>query len=251
MHAKVGSQLLQVTRVPNQPSKLCIQVRLPMVSLVQKFVLVYAAPTAMLKEDRPQFTIESAERQSIYSSQFDFEIMLQKQEGNSSEENNKDDVKPDYNGPSELTKECYGISHTFRLTLDCGKLNHIDAETLLKQEFEMVRVLANPCFKMQSSSNLVPLLNLSNLFSSSRRMGEILELEIMCAQSLIAARKYIQAIEKLRKIQTDLLLQKFPCKTFDTQALCIQLEILCADSMNQHSLIAEKMESYSRIVNLS
>lgn len=73
----------------------------------------------------------------------------------------------------------------------------------------------------------------------------------MCAQSLIAARKFIQAIEKLRKVQADILQNKVPLHKCDAQALCIHLEILCADSMNQHQLIAEKMESYKRIVKLS
>lgn len=52
----------------------------------------------------------------------------------------------------------------------------------------------------------MPLLNLCNLFSSENRpAGEQLEIEIISAQSLIAARKFIQAIEKLRKIQSQLL----------------------------------------------
>ena len=37
----------------------------------------------------------------------------------------------------------------------------------------------------------------------------------------------------------------------DLRNLAIQLEILCADCMNQHSLQAEKMDSYRRIIELS
>ena len=49
----------------------------------------------------------------------------------------------------------------------------------------------------------MPLLNLCNQFQRENRpAGELLEIEIMSAQSLIAARKFIQAIEKLRKIQS-------------------------------------------------
>jgi len=90
-----------------------------------------------------------------------------------------------------------------------------------------------------------------------------LELEILASQSLIAARKYIQAIEKFRRIQADLLSkvqhvraqgpqigQQQPYR-FDVQNLAIQLEILCADCMNQHSLLGEKIESYQRILELS
>ena len=60
-------------------------------------------------------------------------------------------------------------------------------------------------------------------------MNEHLEIEIMTAQSLMAARKFILAIEKMRKIQGELLRGQF---RFDVQNLAIQLEILCADCMN-------------------
>lgn len=66
-----------------------------------------------------------------------------------------------------------------------------------------VTLSVHPCFKMPSASALMPLLNLCNQFQRENRpSGELLEIEIMSAQSLIAARKFIQAIEKLRKIQS-------------------------------------------------
>ena len=60
---------------------------------------------------------------------------------------------------------------------------------------------------------------------------EAIEVAILAAQSLVASRKFIQAIEKFRKIQSQLLQQGADCQT-----LLIQLEILCSDCMNQHSL---------------
>ena len=51
----------------------------------------------------------------------------------------------------------------------------------------------------------MPILNLCNKFQNDNRMSEYLELDILAAQSLIAARKFIQAIEKLRKIQANLI----------------------------------------------
>jgi len=86
----------------------------------------------------------------------------------------------------------------------------------------------------------MPLLNLINLFQRNERHLELFEIEIMASQSLMAARKYIQAIEKLRHIQGNLLKSveqaqisrrplPFSC---DVQNLAIQLEILCADCMS-------------------
>lgn len=71
---------------------------------------------------------------------------------------------------------------------------------------KQVTLQVHPCFKMPSASALMPLLNLCNLFQTENRpAGELVEIEIISAQSLIAARKFIQAIEKLRKIQSQLL----------------------------------------------
>jgi hypothetical protein len=55
----------------------------------------------------------------------------------------------------------------------------------------------------------MPLLNLCNLFQKEGRYSELIELELMSAQSLIAARKFIQAIEKLRKIQADIIVNRY------------------------------------------
>ena len=65
---------------------------------------------------------------------------------------------------------------------------------------EGISIHTHPCFKIPNASSLMPLLNLSNLFQLKNRLSEHLEIEILAAQSLMAARKFIQAIEKMRKI---------------------------------------------------
>lgn len=108
-------------------------------------------------------------------------------------------------GAKHISKECSGVSHTFRVSLFVEGTSQSGGQLLnlqhqMQEEIETLRVFVNPCFKMQHSSNLMPLLNLCNLFEQKARKSELLELEIMTAQALIAARKFIQAIEKLRKI---------------------------------------------------
>lgn len=164
-----------------------------------------------------------------------------------------------YQNKGEIYRECFGISHTFRMLLQVEGTSqsggqHLNTQHLFFEEFEGVRVSVHPCFRQQQSSSLMPLLNLANLFSQEERSKEHLEIEIMVAQSLIASRKFVQAIEKLRKIQSGLIQQiqaRLLQPTLEIQNMTIYIEILCADCMNQHSLQAEKMESYKRIVNLS
>jgi len=78
----------------------------------------------------------------------------------------------------------------------------------LSDHIESLVMHVHPCIKLQHSTSLMPLLNLSNLFHQGSRCKELVEIEIMTAQALIAARKFIQAIEKLRKIQSQLLVEQ-------------------------------------------
>ena len=87
------------------------------------------------------------------------------------------------------------------LTLHQGGVHLPQGNFSAVDVIKSVTLSVQPCFKMPSASALMPLLNLCNLFLlENRPAGELLEIEIMSAQSLIAARKFIQAIEKLRKI---------------------------------------------------
>lgn len=112
---------------------------------------------------------------------------------------------------------------------------------------EAVLVHVHPCHRVPSASQLMPLLNLSSHFQAQKRpFFEQLEVDILTALSLMSSRKFTQAIEAMRKIQTTLkALGGGTAKT-----IAVTLEILCADCMSQHSLQAEKVESFGRVLDL-
>lgn len=58
---------------------------------------------------------------------------------------------------------------------------------------------------MQSKINLIPLYNIKTLFHRANRNEEAVEIDYMCALSLICSRRYFQACEALMKVQTKLL----------------------------------------------
>ena len=69
---------------------------------------------------------------------------------------------------------------------------------------------------------------------------------MMAALSLMSARKFIQAIEKFRKAQV-LILESRDISD-DLKNLTCFIELLCADCMGQHSLQAEKVDSFKRLI---
>lgn len=156
MRIKIQDQLVQVGEVHNHPNQVFMSLRLPMICLVQKFVVVQTKNPESQKEERLQISVESADRLDIFANQSQqhptFEAMLQKQEHTCSDEPNKDGAKQEFSPSSEMSKECYGVSHTFRLKLEiegCSQSGgQLDKQTLLLHQIDTVRVFAYPCFKM-------------------------------------------------------------------------------------------------------
>ena len=94
--------------------------------------------------------------------------------------------------------EAHAVTDTVRLVL-----RHRGS----MQKLVFISIFVQPCHKIPAASSLMGLLNLSDLFvAEGRPLGEKIEIDIMAALSLISARKFIQGIEKLRKIQGVLLL---------------------------------------------
>lgn len=100
-----------------------------------------------------------------------------------------------------------------------------------------------PLFRTPPSNALIPLMNSAFLLES--KGFEKRDIELMAALSLISGRKFIQACEIFKRIQADILAE---AKSDQLNSLdlerCIQLELLIADSMNQHSQMREKIYAY-------
>ncbi|CDW83869.1 UNKNOWN [Stylonychia lemnae] len=126
-------------------------------------------------------------------------------------------------------------------------------EKIFKRAFSQIviglRFYAWPCFRIPQANNLIPLMNTSFLFNQYRMLDEKKDVDFMIALSMMSGRKFIQAAEQFRKLQNEILLNE----NLTQQALdrCIQFEILIADSMNQHSQLAEKINAFQRAVDLS
>jgi hydroxylamine reductase (hybrid-cluster protein) len=68
-----------------------------------------------------------------------------------------------------------------------------------------VRVYAWPCFRIPPSNALIPLMNASILFEARKIWDQKRDIDFLIALSLISGRKFIQACEIFRKLQTELL----------------------------------------------
>jgi len=101
-----------------------------------------------------------------------------------------------------------------------------------------------PTFRLPTGSSVIALINTSFLFASKHLEQERLETDFMVALSLISGRKFIQASEKLRKVQAQLL-HSISVKSL-VQAM--NIEMIIGESMNQHSQISEKMFAFQRAV---
>lgn len=121
-------------------------------------------------------------------------------------EENKNSENPEFYKRKNTKIECHGVSDAFRIIVQVDQgVQQASPFYLFSKLVDKIRLYVHPLFKMPSSSSLMPILNLCNKFQNEKRMSEYLELDILAAQSLIAARKFIQAIEKLRKIQSNLI----------------------------------------------
>ena len=78
---------------------------------------------------------------------------------------------------------------------------------------------------------MIALINTSFLFATKRLEQERLEADFLVALSLISGRKFIQASEKLRKIQSCLL----SIVSVKTLVQAMNIEMIIGESMNQHS----------------
>ena len=121
------------------------------------------------------------------------------EESQESENGQKEKKKKDHS----LMKEAYGVSDCFRVLLRFDFQSNSGSSSapyasqqmgsnyqqLFQEVLEGISVSVHPCFKIPNASSLMPLLNLANLFPAYSH--EHLEVEIMAAQSLMAARKFI------------------------------------------------------------
>jgi hypothetical protein len=109
-----------------------------------------------------------------------------------------------------------------------------------------IKLAVWPCFRMPLGGSAISLINNSFLFGTRHRTEECIETEFLVGLSLISARKFIQASEKFRSIEQQLL--RVPTHGHFFQASLI--ELIVGESMNQHSQISEKMFAFQRAVDL-
>jgi len=68
-----------------------------------------------------------------------------------------------------------------------------------------IRVHAWPCFRIPPSNALIPLMNASFIFETKDFKPWKRDIDFLVALSLISGRKFIQACELFRKLQSQLL----------------------------------------------
>ena len=111
---------------------------------------------------------------------------------------------------------------------------------LFKKVVKAIKISVWPCFRMPLGGSAISLINNSFLFASKGHSEEWLEAEFLVGLSLISARKFIQAQEKFRSIESQLLQKPNHASLF--QAIII--EVIVGESMNQHSQISEKIFAF-------
>jgi hypothetical protein len=106
----------------------------------------------------------------------------------------------------------------------------------------VLQVSVWPTIRMPTGGATIPLINTSFLLATRGHVEESYEIDFLVAQSLVNARKFIQAAEKFRSIEARLL------KSGDRDDLyrCMLLEIIIGESMSQHSQISEKIYAFRR-----
>lgn len=134
-----------------------------------------------------------------------------------------------------------------------------------------------------AASELVPLLNISQAFKHSSRLDEAAETDILVSLSLISARRFVQAAECLRRVSKFYVEKYISSKSsmdfsridkswikednrepMDVSAFsrtfvagrvleggrylykAAKIELLLADTINQPTLLGEKLDAYNR-----
>lgn len=118
-----------------------------------------------------------------------------------------------------------GCSNTFRI-----KVSHEVAELVLEDKI-CLQLSVWPTIRMPTGGSTIPLINTSFLFATRNHIEESYEIDFLVAQSLVNARKFIQASEMFRGIETRLL----KLGTRDDLYRVMLLEIIIGESMSQHS----------------
>lgn len=74
-----------------------------------------------------------------------------------------------------------------------------------KNKAPLASIIVGGARGLQSKLNLIPLFNIKSLFLRNNRLEEALEIEYMTGLSLICSRRYVQAMESFKRVQTDVL----------------------------------------------
>lgn len=144
-----------------------------------------------------------------------------------------------------LRLDVYGIGTKIKITLISSRQkadSDIQTQSLFKQMIQKIVVFGLPCTQMVQASNIIPMLNITRYFEKNcfqaQYSEESQDAMFLTSLALISGRKFVQAIEILKKIQERLL------KNFDEQnevtqhkilTKCSKIEILIADCFSQHS----------------
>ena len=207
-----------------------------------------------------------------------------KEEVTSGKQNDKDEsntrnfnsIPRNYNDPSESEKSGSGNEETKR----DGKQDTRDVKSPNSSSSQKGSVINSiwvfGARGMQSKINLIPLYNIKTLFHRANRNEEVLEIDYMCALSLICSRRYFQACEALMKIQTKLLnkiswaindevkgtsnqvniiakqgkIDPKDSRYYPDMMKAAEIEILIAEWYNAQNKDLEKMYSFKRATEL-
>ena len=94
--------------------------------------------------------------------------------------------------------------------------------------FQSIKLMVWPTFRIPTGSSAIALINTSFLFASKKLEQERIESEFLVSLSLISGRKFIQASEKLRKIEINLFRNVTP----KTLLQASRIELIIGESMN-------------------
>ena len=141
--------------------------------------------------------------------------------------------------------------------LQALKLNFLSLLNKPRGENEILKAFQNSFTLIQlhgfnlnsspTSSQVIPLLNISEVFSRKGRFEEAMETNILLGLALINARRFLQAAEVLRKASA-----YFYSKTgvLMKGLKAAKIQLLVAEAIKQPSMINEKMQAYYKATEL-
>lgn len=123
-------------------------------------------------------------------------------------------------------------------------LSETEVIRLFQQNFQNICIQGFHLNSSPNASSVIPLLNISELFSKNLKTEEAMETNILLGLALINARRFLQAAEVLRKAAA--FFQKKTSKGLKAA----KIQLLVAEAIKQPSMINDKMQAYYKATEL-